>query len=202
MKQYSFIKQSMPGLVARGASILATRVKMSRRPSGAVSSVLQRLGLQAAPPRTNVGRGIARGLGYGALAAPVAAYGGARAYGLSDEQIGAAIGDTALGLMGGVAEADDRSMSIGAQLSDRLNKNVNALLAQPDNVQAEADIMLEDSLASAREAADKADPYGKAYYSRLHRNQKKNRPTEKNEMREMGFPMDDGRDVMPIPPIR
>lgn len=100
MGQYNFIKHSMPSLVARGANILQVREKVSRRPTGAISSVLQRLGLQAPPPTTNVGRGVARGLLYGGLAAPVAAYGGARAAGLSDEDISEATGrmfDTAAG---------------------------------------------------------------------------------------------------------
>ena len=191
MEQYSFIKQSMPGLVSRGASILGTRVKMSRRPSGAVSSVLQRLGLQAAPPRTNVGRGIARGLGYGALAAPVAAYGGARAAGYSDEEIGTAIGDTAVGLMGGIGLADPRSMSLGAQRSAALNKNVNALLARPDNVQAEVDIALEDSLEQAREEKERLDPYGKKYL--VHK--QKNSPKEMRDiLGDMFRDTYDGRD--------
>jgi len=96
-------------------------IKISRgmraRRAGLLNDLLVRAGLRTpAPAGPNIGASVARGLGYGALAAPLAAYGGARAYGLSDEQIGSAIGDTALGLMGGVGVADDPSMSLSAKL--------------------------------------------------------------------------------------
>ena len=112
-------------------------IKISRgmraRRAGLLNDLLVRAGLRTPPPAgPNIGASVARGLGYGALAAPLAAYGGARAYGLSDAQIGSAIGDTALGLMGGVAEADDRSMSVGAMRD--FDQMINGPLYLEDDV--------------------------------------------------------------------